>query len=195
MGRSTTAWRGAVAVALAGAGVFAATTASAAGEHAGPAAVSPASSSTSYSPCPTAHLRVWRPASKDGTAGSTYWELEFSNVSTAACTLTGYPRVAAVDGSGHQLGSAASHDTRFAPATVVVQPGTTAHAVLRIVDVGVLPAGSCQPARAAGLRVYPPGTTKAAFVPLVFQACSQTGPSFLSVRTVRPRAGIPGYSQ
>jgi Protein of unknown function (DUF4232) len=190
--------RGAFAAAVAGASVLAATAAS--GATTGASTASTASTgtvraATTYPSCHTAQLRVWRSATGDGVAGGRYWQLELSNVSSTTCALTGYPRVAGVDGSGHQLGSAASHDQRFAPSTVVLRPGTTAHAVLRITDVDVFSAATCQPASAAGLRVYPPGTTRAAFVPLRFKACSAAGPVYLSVRTVRPRAGIPGYSQ
>jgi hypothetical protein len=138
---------------------------------------------------------VWRAAPGDGAAGSFFYELQFSNTSATPCTLRGFPGVSAVDRSGHQLGSPAGRDHRFAPSTVVVRPGRTAHVLLRIVDVGNLSAATCQPVRATGLRVYPPNTSRAAFVPLTFRACSRKGPIYLFVRTVRPRAGIPGYSQ
>jgi Protein of unknown function (DUF4232) len=180
-------WRRAtLAVAVAGASIVA--TSAASGATTGTAAVT-------YPSCPTSHLRVWRSAPGDGAAGSFYYELQFSNVSAKPCTLRGYPGVSAVDSSGHQLGSAASHDPMFAPTTIVVRPGRTAHAVLRITDVNVFPPATCKPVRAAGLRVFPPNTSRSAFVPLAFHACSQKGTGYLSVRTVRPRAGIPGYSQ
>jgi Protein of unknown function (DUF4232) len=194
--KSVKAWRrGTFAAAVAGASVLAATAASGATTGATTASTGTVRAATTYANCSTAQLRVWRAATSDATAGSRYWELQLSNVSSTTCALTGYPRVMAVNGSGGQLGSAASHDPRFAPSTVVLRPGATAHAVLRISDVDVFPASTCQPANAAGLRVYPPGTTRAAFVPLRFKACSASGPVYLSVRTVRPRAGIPGYSQ
>ncbi|MFL6138660.1 MAG: DUF4232 domain-containing protein [Frankiaceae bacterium] len=183
--------RGTLAAAVAGASVLAAT--AVAGATTGSASTS--ATTTAYAKCATANLRVWRPGTNDHAAGSAYWELELSNVSSTTCTLSGFPGVSAVDGNGHQLGSAAGRDHRFAPATVVLRPGTTAHALLRITDVGVFSTATCQPVTATGLRVYPPGTTKAAFVPLRFRACSQQGTVYLFVRTVRARAGIPGYGQ
>ena len=192
--RSVKSWRrGALAAAVAGASALGAAVALGAPASAGPNQTM--SAATTYPACPTGHLRVWRPAISDGAAGSVYWELELSNVSSTTCSLTGYPRVMAVDGSGHQLGRGASHDARFAPSAVVLRPGTTAHALLRVTDVDNFSTSDCQPATAAGLRVYPPGATAAAFVPLRFKACAADGPVYLSVRVVRPRAGIPGYSQ
>lgn len=188
--------RGTLAVAVAGASLFAATAASGAtsGTHATSTGAT-ASAATTYAPCPSSDLTVWRGAPGDGTTGAVYYELQFSNTSSTTCTLRGFPGVSAVDRAGHQLGSSASWDHRFAPTTITVRPGTTAHALLRITDVSNYPPSSCMPVRAVGLRIYPPDTTRSHFVPLGFEACSRKGPIYLSVRTIRPRAGIPGYSQ
>ena len=161
----------------------------------GAAGTTSTTASTSAPACRTSQLAVWRAAPGSGVTGGWYYELQFSDVSSSACSLSGYPRVVAVDRSGHQLGSAASHDPRFAASTVTLKPHRTAHAVLRVSDVGAFSPASCRPVAAAGLMVYPPDRSAARFVPLRFQACSAAGPQYLSVRVVRPGAGIPGVSQ
>ena len=154
-----------------------------------------AAAQTSAARCPTAHLQVWRGDPGSGTAGGVYYELEFTNVTSSACTLSGYPGVSAVSAGGQQLGSPAARDPRFAPTTVTLLPGATAHAVLRITDVANFPTATCEPTRAGGLKIYPPNTTRATVLPFRFRACSKSGPSYLLVRTVRSHVGVPGYSQ
>jgi hypothetical protein len=150
---------------------------------------------TSAPACRTTNLVIWRGAPGDGVTGGTYHELEFTNVGSAACTLDGYPRVIGVDRGGAQLGRAAGHDAYAAPSAVVLRPGTTAHAVLRISDVGDFSPASCHPTRAVGVKVFPPGRPRGTVVPLRFEACSASGPTYLTVRVVRPRVGVPGVSQ
>jgi hypothetical protein len=153
------------------------------------------SGTSAYPACRTSQLEVWRGAPGSGVAGGVYYDLQFSNVSGTTCSLFGFPGVSAVTSSRHQLGSPASWDHSYAPTTVVVSPGTTAHAVLRVTDVGVFSPSACQPTTAAGLRIYPPNQTTPTFLPFQFRACAKAGPVYLSVRTIRPRAGIPGFSQ
>ncbi len=145
--------------------------------------------------CRTRQLAVWVGVPGSGTAGSTYYELQLSNVSTTTCSLHGYPGVSAVTGTGRQLGSAAARDARFTPATVVLAPGTTAHAVLRVTDVSVFPPSRCRATTSAGLRVYPPNETASVTVPFPLHVCTTAVAPYLSVRTVRVGTGIPGHSQ
>jgi hypothetical protein len=141
--------------------------------------------------CTTAGLKVWL-GQGSGAAGSVYYPLELTNISGRWCTLYGYPGVSAVGDRGHQLGRAAGRDPSVRPRLVVVAPGRTAHAVVRIVDVGDYPKRICRPVTAKGLRVYPPNRYAAAYVPFGFRACSAMGPVYLSVRAVQPGVGIPG---
>ncbi len=103
--------------------------------------------------CRAASTEVWAAVEGDGTAGTIYYELEFSNVGRQTCTLHGYPSVWAVSLTGVQIGDPASH--RGVPSTVTLQPGATAHAILGVVDTGALCSGPG--VAAAGLRVIPPG--------------------------------------
>ena len=141
--------------------------------------------------CHTAQLRAWIGEPGDGAAGSAFYELQLSNVSTSTCWLFGFPGVSAVNGSGHQLGRAAGRDSSFAATTQVLAPGATVHAVLRIVNPGVL---GCPTATATELKVFPPNTLAAVFVPFRFTTCTGSNRN-LVIRVVRHGAGIPGYSQ
>lgn len=147
-----------------------------------------------YPSCRTSQLTVWRGEPGNGAAGSVYYELEFSNVSRTTCSLYGFPGVSALNSRGVQLGSAAVQVHDFPPPRVTLRPGATAHAVLRITNVANFPKATCGPTTATSLRVFPPNTVTASTQPFRFQACSKKGPVYLSVRTVRPGVGIPGYS-
>jgi len=146
--------------------------------------------------CRAGQLTIWQGIPGDGTAGSTYYELEFSNTSRRACTLRGYPTVVAVNSQGTRLGHIAGHDPFFARRTLTLASGATAHAVLRLTDVSVFSPSSCRPVTAAGLRVYAPSTTMSTVIPEALRVCSsRSGPTYMSVRVVRPGVGVPGVSQ
>jgi hypothetical protein len=141
--------------------------------------------------CSSADLVVWLGVGEGGaTAGSTYYPLELTNVSNRSCRLFGFPGVSAV--SDHQLGSPAQRNRAHPTYRVSLLPGSTAHTVLQIVDVGNFSASKCKPADATGLRVYPPDQTVAAEIPFGFRACSAKGPVFLTVQAIQPGVGIPG---
>ena len=145
--------------------------------------------------CTAAETEVWAAVEGDGTAGTTYYELEVSNVGHQTCTLHGYPSVWAVSLSGQQVSKPASH--RGVPGTVTLRPGATSHAVLGVVDTGALCAG---PGVAAeGLRVVPPGETlpepageadEVENFPL--QVCPHQ--SSMNVLPIRSGVGIPNYT-
>jgi hypothetical protein len=134
--------------------------------------------------CRTSALVVWLNTQGNGTAGSTYYSLGFTNLSRRACHLLGYPGVSAVDLGGRRLGSAASRDHSRRPNLVTLTRGATATAVLRIIDAGNFPTASCRPVTAAGLLVFPPNRTAPKLIPFPFRACSRAGPVYLSVQVV-----------
>jgi hypothetical protein len=181
--------RGAALILGAAALVAAATTHALASAPAGatsPARVVPA--------CRATQLTAWQAIPFDGAAGSFYYQLEFSNVSHTTCSLFGFPGVAAIDSKNRILGRPATHEggPRL---RVVLAPGATAHAVLRVIDVGVFPTRRCRPANAAGLQIFPPNTSQASIIPQSLRACSSRAVSYLSVRPVHAGVGIPGFSQ
>ena len=148
------------------------------------AAVAGASAATAApASCKTSDLVVWLNTQGDATAGSTFFALEFTNLSGRACTLRGYPGVSAVDLHGRTLGSAGSR-LPVAVRTVTLETGATASAVLRIVEADNFPASACRRVEAAGVRVFPPNQTVAKIVPFPFRACSRSGPVILDVKAV-----------
>jgi hypothetical protein len=127
---------------------------------------------------------MWLNSEGSGTAGSFYYHLEFANLSGRTCTLGGYPGVSAVNLAGRQIGASARREVTQRPRVVTLAPEAQTTALIRVVDVGALPA-SCRPVTAAGFRVYPPGQTTSKVVPFPFRTCSNGGQSAISVRAVR----------
>lgn len=173
---------GAAAAALAlgaGAMTWAATSASAAtGTRAATGAIIPR--------CQPSQLRVWvSPDSAQGTAGTTYFSLDFTNVSGTECHLYAWPGVTATDVNGKQLGAPAARNPDVPARYVNIPAGGTAHSNLGYVDVQVTPA--CSPAAATYLKVYPPDDTSSrnAFFPV--QACTDST-SYLTIGRVQPGA-------
>lgn len=164
----------------------AATLASAAVLLATTAPAAPAAGARAAAPpkCATSGLVMWLNSEGSGTAGSFYFHLEFANLSGRTCTLAGYPGVSAVSLSGRQIGASARREATQTPHTVTLAPEAQTTAIVRVIDVGALPA-SCRPATAAGFRVYPPGQTTSKIVPFPFRTCSNAAQSSILVRAVR----------
>lgn len=147
--------------------------------------------------CMTSGLAIWLDTEGNGSAGGSYYNLEFTNLSGHACTMSGYPGVSAVNLDGHQLGSAASRNSTHAAKVVTLSGVTTkagfpslgtnvtATVVLKITDVGVYSPSTCRYVTAAGLRVYPPGQTSSKVVPFPFAGCSRTGAIYLNVEAIQ----------
>jgi hypothetical protein len=144
--------------------------------------------------CRRSWLTSWMGIPGGAAAGSTYYELEISNVSGQTCTLYGFPGVSALGSNGRQLGSAASRINGYSELTVTLQPYQTAHVLLQIADVGNFPPSTCRPRTADALRVFAPGDYSSMRFPFSFQACARKGPVYLHVSTTIAGAGIPGYS-
>jgi Protein of unknown function (DUF4232) len=123
-------------------------------------------------PCTHAQLRL-HVGRADGTAGTIYHPLTFTNAGGRACTLRGYPGVSSVTGPhGRQIGDAAARDP-FAVRRVLLRAhGGAATATYGQVDSGVYDRAHCHPVRARGLRVYAPGQTLAFYAPLPHRACA-----------------------
>ena len=144
--------------------------------------------------CPRAHLTSWIGLPGNGAAGSTYYQLEISNISGTTCTLYGFPGVSAIGPNGKQLGSAAGRNHVHIPHVVTLAPHQTAHVLLQITNVSNFPVAACQPATADQLRVFAPGDYTAMTFPFSFRACAKRGPVYLHVSTTIAGTGIPGYS-
>lgn len=148
-----------------------------------------APTATATKPCSASGLVVWAGEEPGGgAAGSVYYRIEFTNLSTATCTVTGYPKVNAVDLKGHRIGAFATHETGKVAKTVTLAPGQAAMAQLRIVDALNFPAAKCKATTAAGLRVAIPGGSGNKVAPLPFETCVRATTKTLSVAPVRATA-------
>jgi hypothetical protein len=135
---------------------------------------------------------VWLGLGQGGAAaGSTFYQLEFTNVSKRSCRLFGFPGVSAV--GRRRLGSPAQRNRALTPRAVNLLPGATAHTVVQLTDVLNYPAARCRPATASFLHVYPPAERRAEDIPFRFRACSKPGPIFLSVEPIQRGVGVPGH--
>lgn len=138
--------------------------------------------------CATSSLKVG-PGVSEGSAGSSYLVIDFTNVSRTTCTLYGYPGVSFAGGSPvHQLGAAATRNATAPRALVTLAPGATGNALLRITDAGNYSAAQCHPTAAQYLRVYPPNQT--APVDIAYNSTACTGKvDILSVSAVQQGSG------
>lgn len=138
--------------------------------------------------CTISGLRVSVGEGARVTGVITRFPVEFTNVSGAACTLTGYPQVTAYQGDGVLVGNAAARDLSAAARRVLLAPGQTAYATL---DSSV-PAARCRPVRVSGLRVVLPGQSAARYVRRPLTTCAaraSRGQDLLRVRAIQPGAG------
>jgi hypothetical protein len=159
-----------------------------------PADVPSSSASAASGPgsCPTNALRA-AIGTGEGAAGSTYTEIDFTNISGATCTLYGYPGVSFASGTTPvtQLGASARQDTTSGRELVTLAPGAIASALLRIVQAGNFPSSACGLVTAKYLQVYPPNQKQAIYLSFTAPACSKPV-QILTVSVVRPGAGNAG---
>ena len=145
--------------------------------------------------CSVGNTFVWAAFEGAGTAGTTYYVVEFSNIGSAACTLHGNATVWAVNKTGLQVGKPATH--QGAPGTVTLARDGTAHSILDVVDTGATCPG--QSLQSTGIRVVPPGQflpnpagekDEVKYFPV--EVCAHQ--SSMHVLPVRPGTGIPLYT-
>ena len=162
--------------------------ASAPASPAAPAASPAQSAAPGPGPCPTRSLQV-KLSVGQGTAGSVYTTIDFTNISSVACTLYGYPGVSLQTSKPvHQIGKPARENPATPRQLVTLQPQTTGNALLRIVDAGNYPASMCGPVTAHYLQVYPPNQTTPAYIKYKTQACSKPV-RLMTVDVVKPGSG------
>jgi hypothetical protein len=158
------------------------------------AAVSPTAAPTqaAAAACATSALKVAVPAGPGGAAaGSSYYPIQFANVSSASCTLYGYPGVTFVTAQGgRQIGPAATRNPAVARQLVTLPPGQTVHAELQVINAENYPPADCGLVTAHWLKIYPPDQTGPAYVSFTAQACSKPK-QILTVETVQPGTAGP----
>lgn len=164
----------------------------------GPGTSSPVPSPSPLAPagtgqCPTSALRG-SIGQANGAAGSIYFPLEFTNVSGDTCTMFGYPGVSFVTGpSGSELGGGAVRNPTFAPQSVTLDPGATAHATLQVAIAENYPRSVCDPVTAHWLRVYPPDQFDPLYIRFTAATCTGSieGGTTLGIYVVRPGSTGP----
>jgi Protein of unknown function (DUF4232) len=169
--------------------------ASAASPNARAAASSPAASasasasSTAPAACPTRYLAA-KAGLAQGTAGSIYQVIDFTNISNAPCSLYGYPGVSLASGTPvTQVGAAASRSTATAATLVTLGPGQTANALLRIVAAGNYSPATCTPTTTTYLQIYPPNQTTPIYLGYKSTGCAASSVKLLSVSVVTAGTG------
>jgi Protein of unknown function (DUF4232) len=136
--------------------------------------------------CRAAHTDVWLALSPNGAAGTIYYPVEFTNLGSTACTISGFPGVAAINSSDQRLGHPAVRFTATAH-TVTLKPHQTAHALLGIEETGAV---GCHAVTAFGLQVYPPNQTVRQVVrSFTFSACAHA--IYMHVYPVSSGIGVP----
>lgn len=131
-----------------------------------------------------------------GAAGTTYYPLLLTDVSSRSCTLYGYPGVSlVVSASGSQVGRSASR-VAASEQTVTLEPGQSAQAILGIEVAQNYPTSTCQPTKVGGVRVYPPDQTAALYVsaPELY-GCANRSVDLLTIEPLtRAQAGTASSS-
>ena len=147
----------------------------------------PIAAARAASGCTSVHTRAWYGLPGDAATGHSFIQLELSNIGRSTCTFFGFPGVSALNSHGHQVGHPATHSGHRI--SVTLTPGATTHMVLVITDASLV---CSHPVKASDLRIFPPGQFHSQNVPLATQQC--VGKSVLSVDSVHPGTGIPGFT-
>jgi hypothetical protein len=152
------------------------------------AASTPASSTTTASggpgPCQSSALKVTL-GKAGAAAGTAYYPIIFTNVSSATCTLYGFPGVSFTGETYKvQVGPAATRNHSSPEAVVTLAPGATASALIAVVDAQNYSPGSCGLTTASGILVYPPNLTTSVGLPFNGYTCVNAKDHVLSVNAV-----------
>ena len=149
--------------------------------------------------CTAAQLKISLDLKSAGVAaGTSLIPLDFTNVSTALCKLTGFAYVSFVtSSSGHQVGPAATVDRGLSPQSLRLAAGASAHLWLRLVQAADLPSRTCAPKAVAGLLVKLPGQATSIFVAHEFTTCAKRvrGTDILTVEPFKAGLARAGTAQ
>ncbi|HSZ44304.1 MAG TPA: DUF4232 domain-containing protein [Streptosporangiaceae bacterium] len=140
-------------------------------------------------PCQSGALKVTL-GSGNAAAGTTYYQVLFTNVSAATCTLYGFPGVSFTGETyAVQVGPAATRNPGSKPALVTLPPGAVASAEISVVDAQNYSPGPCGLTTASGVLVYPPNLTSSIGLPFNGYTCVHPKYHVLSVDAVVPGPG------
>jgi hypothetical protein len=135
-------------------------------------------------PCQSSALKVTL-GHGDAAAGTTYYEILLTNVSSATCTLYGFPGVSFTGETySVQVGPAATRSSSSHPTLVTLASGAVASAEIAVVDAQNYSAGACGLTTASGILVYPPNLTASVGLPFNGYTCVNKKHPVLSVDAV-----------
>ena len=158
------------------------------------APATPAALAATVPGCTAGALGVWVAVSQsNGAAGTIYYPLEFTNISSHTCSLRGYPGVSALEQqTGTQLGNPAARGgiAGIPVRTVTLAPGQTGHSVLAYSDAAV--GSTTSTAYAAQLRIYPPNQSQATYTFWSLKGITVKGMTYLRVSPVETGIGLIG---
>jgi Domain of unknown function (DUF4232) len=119
-------------------------------------------------------------------AGTSYVALLLTNRGRVTCILDGYPGVSFVAGiDARQIGAPAQRDRRVSAAPITLVPGTTVHVTVEVANYLNYDQQACQPARATGYRIFPPGSTGSLLISAPQTVCSKPGLQGFQTTAVR----------
>jgi Protein of unknown function (DUF4232) len=137
-------------------------------------------------PCQSGALKVAL-GSGNAAAGTSYLQVNFTNVSNTTCTLYGFPGVSFTGETySVQVGPAATRNHASPESLVTLAPGAVATAQLSIVDAQNYPPGSCGLTTASGILVYPPNLKTSVGLPYNGYTCVNAKDHVLTVNAVVP---------
>ena len=138
--------------------------------------------------CQSGHLNVSAGAPQGYRSGLQI-VVVFKNTGTAACTLSGYPRVWQSTGPPvTNIGQPAREGPYPPPTVVTLPPNGAASARLQIEDSALYPTKTCIPLKATSLAVMPPGEKTATHISFGSTACKGTA-KLMTVTTVVQGSG------
>jgi hypothetical protein len=125
---------------------------------------------TAIPQCPTKNLKIALGPTQ-GTAGSIYVALHFTNLGSATCSMYGYPGVSLAGGSPVKEISPGAGRTPSTVSLVKLAPGAMATSTLQIAEAGNYPTSRCDPKPSSYIQIYPPGQTTPTYVAYSSTAC------------------------
>ncbi|KIS28834.1 hypothetical protein TV39_02880 [Arthrobacter sp. SPG23] len=109
-----------------------------------------------------------------------------TNSGTEPCLLRGFPGVSlTADANGAPIGAPARQDGASPVADVLLAPGQAGAADMRYTQAGNYP--ECDPAQAAGYRIYPPEETASLFLAEPRTACNNEAIELLTIGAFHAR--------
>lgn len=138
--------------------------------------------------CPTRSLGA-KLGLAQGTAGSVYQVIDFTNISNVICTVYGYPGISLAGGTPvTQIGLAATENSTPPRQLVTLAPGAVANALLHIGTARLYPASTCGPTATTYLQIFPPNQSTPIYLRYPSTSCAKPV-HLVDVNTIVPGSG------